>query len=60
MVYSNSDTGPRESEQVRPEDRRAQWERPALRRLAVDKAEHGSSVGNDGVGGGGGGPSNHS
>ena len=53
MVYSNSDTGSRQSEQVRPEDRRAQWERPALRRLAVNKAENNPSNRDDGQGGGG-------
>ena len=53
MVYSNSDTGSRQSEQVRPEDRRAQWERPALRRLAVNKAENNPSTRDDGLGGGG-------
>jgi hypothetical protein len=42
------------------DDRRAMWERPALRRLAVDKAEHGSSRLDDGQGGGGGPGDNHS
>ena len=32
------------------DDRRAPWQRPALRRLAANQAEHGGNPGNDGVG----------
>jgi hypothetical protein len=36
------------------------WERPALRRLAVNKAEHGHRTEDDGHDVGGGPPQNHS
>ena len=46
--------------EMQHDDRRATWERPALRRLAVNKAEAGRHAGNDGVGGGGGSAGHHS
>lgn len=45
---------------VSPETRRTQWERPALRRLAADRAEGGGAPCNDGGGVGCGPPGNHS
>ncbi len=41
-------------------DHRAEWERPALRRLAANKAEGGGNPGNDGKGGGSGSNQQHS
>jgi hypothetical protein len=41
-------------------DRRAPWERPALRRLAANLAEGGGNPGNDGQGKGGGSNAQHS
>jgi len=41
-------------------DRRALWERPALRRLAANEAQGGANPGNDGKGGGSGSNVEHS
>jgi hypothetical protein len=51
-MSANSGIEPTKNE-MRQDDPRAEWERPALRRLAVHKAEAGIACGNDGVGGGG-------
>ena len=46
--------------QVSNEDKRALWERPALRRLAANEARGGENPGNDGKGGGSGSDVQHS
>ncbi len=39
------DTEPSQSQQMRTKDGRAQWERPILRRLAANDADHTTAVG---------------
>jgi hypothetical protein len=39
---------PSESERTPPKDGRAEWERPALRRLAASEAQHGGKSKGDG------------
>ena len=50
-MSDNLENGPTKDE-MRHDDPRAEWERPALRRLAVNKAESGMLCGTDGVGAG--------
>jgi hypothetical protein len=49
-----------ENDPKRHEDNRAVWERPALRRLAANKAERGTTIGDDGAAGTPGNPGRHS
>ena len=48
-----SDIEPRQSQQIRTKDGRAQWERPTLHRLAANDAEQTRSMNSDGVNPGG-------
>jgi hypothetical protein len=49
MANSISAPKPSKSEQNRSEDGRADWERPALRRLKASEAQHSNTERGDGV-----------